>query len=366
MALTTKKPNEFDLALLPLTGEEEVYSQTNGISEKYTVENIKDYVLPFLTGVTVGETLAETLVLGNATGGNDIEMTSGDQLTSSTSDAKVDLDSFGADQWFIGHDDGTGITGITSFIVGQGDSNGIIAGYQVNSFGLELSETTMTLGAYDVEAPAAYSTISSGSHQSVAESTLSSPSQNINSTLLVIANVTENRNSNITIPQAVMINSEALVLSGVTHSVAVGGQGLQVKSDYTAYANQMSFQEDGISFDTILKPYTATKDNSIVLPNTSGILAAYNMVETSVSMTATDGDMLIVNSNGSAKTIMLPTPIKHKRVFIKKIDELAGIVTVNGNGFNIDGSASLQLQNRWEFMEVVASDAEWFIVAINF
>ena len=46
------KPNNFPLATIPLGGAEEIYSQAGDVFEKYTVEDVKDYTLSFISGDT--------------------------------------------------------------------------------------------------------------------------------------------------------------------------------------------------------------------------------------------------------------------------------------------------------------------------
>jgi hypothetical protein len=61
--------------------------------------------------------------------------------------------------------------------------------------------------------------------------------------------------------------------SGVFRSVAVGGEGLTVKTSETAYANQISLQPSGNNFDGLLVPPTLTADRSYSFQDASGTVA---------------------------------------------------------------------------------------------
>lgn len=60
---------------------------------------------------------------------------------------------------------------------------------------------------------------------------------------------------------------------GVVGAVLLSGIGLTAKTNHTPYTNQISFQESGNTFDTLLVAPTATSDNQIDLPDASGTVA---------------------------------------------------------------------------------------------
>jgi len=167
------------------------------------------------------ETLQETLQVGNTTGGFDITMTAGDVINSSLSFGQLDMAFFGENQIYLGHN--LSGTTFTSFILANAEAaEGITAGAEANQWGLKLDSQKSILGAYDTGAPASYTNITSASIGSINEaSALANPDDQIEGTFIIIDNTNFNRNSNISTPEAVMINSNAEVISGVTNSVAV-------------------------------------------------------------------------------------------------------------------------------------------------
>ena len=62
-----QKPNTFPQRPLPLTGAEEVYTQLGGINEKFTVDNISDYVLALVSGSTDDDWIEGSGVIYNNT-----------------------------------------------------------------------------------------------------------------------------------------------------------------------------------------------------------------------------------------------------------------------------------------------------------
>lgn len=349
-----KKPNEFPSASLPLTGTEEGYSQTDGINIKYTIENIKDYVLTFVSGDT-SETLAETLALGNVTGAFDISIDNGQVLKATNGNSKLDL-RFGENSNFLLYN--WELTGETQLAYLNGDTDGHVLGF---------AESTVRATENSVRIQTANNASVEISQDGVAvrDESLFNSSPPIGA-IVTVNNASSNRTKNSSTVEALFLNTQGTFLSGVTNSVIVGGLDNTAKTASTAYMNQASFQLPFNTFDTIVKASVATKDNTIVLPNTSGMIAVYNQVTTAIDMSTTDGEMIFGTGGGATGiTITLDTPVKNKRNFIKKVDVGVGKVLVDGNGNNIDRVGSIDLNNQGDFIEVVASDTEWFIVATN-
>lgn len=61
--------------------------------------------------------------------------------------------------------------------------------------------------------------------------------------------------------------------AGVERTVIIAGQGITAKTDDTLYSNQISLQESGNLFDTIIKSSTVTADVEATIQAVSGTLA---------------------------------------------------------------------------------------------
>lgn len=75
-------------------------------------------------------------------------------------------------------------------------------------------------------------------------------------------------------------------------------------------------------------------------------------------------ESLQVNANTAAVTIYLPaSPTGNRRRTITKTDASVNVVTVNGNGNNINGAASQPLAAQYDSITVEPTGTEWLIVA---
>lgn len=87
----TIKPNDFSNSPLPLKGSEEVYTQTNGVNNKFTVENIWDGVAQTTNTINTGTTIVnnDTVNISGGTimisGGTVIFLTGSTSSSGSTS-----------------------------------------------------------------------------------------------------------------------------------------------------------------------------------------------------------------------------------------------------------------------------------------
>lgn len=62
----------------------------------------------------------------------------------------------------------------------------------------------------------------------------------------------------------------------VSRSVIIGGLGLTAKTDNTLYSNQISLQESGVLFDSIIKSGAVTADRELTTPNKDGEIGLAN------------------------------------------------------------------------------------------
>lgn len=83
----------------------------------------------------------------------------------------------------------------------------------------------------------------------------------------------------------------------------------------------------------------------------------------STGVTPTDYTLL-VDASSSAVTITLPTAADNygRQAVVKKIDSSANVVTIDGDGANIDGNATHDLTTQWEVVQLHCNGSDWFII----
>jgi hypothetical protein len=73
---------------------------------------------------------------------------------------------------------------------------------------------------------------------------------------------------------------------------------------------------------------------------------------------------LQVNAASSAITVYLPSqPVGSQRRTVIKTDSSGNVVTVDGNGYNINGSTTASLAGQYDSVTVEPTGTEWLIVA---
>lgn len=84
----------------------------------------------------------------------------------------------------------------------------------------------------------------------------------------------------------------------------------------------------------------------------------YNIVSTSVSVTASCGDWVDMNATTGAKGVTLPDPslLPGALVGVCKVDASANAVTVIGT---IDGAVNFDLIAQYETLTLVSVGSEW-------
>lgn len=79
---------------------------------------------------------------------------------------------------------------------------------------------------------------------------------------------------------------------------------------------------------------------------------------------AAAGELVTVNATAGAVTINLPAePVTGSSITVKKTDASGNAVTINGNGFTIDGAATQALAAQWNSQTMVYTGAAWLITA---
>ena len=114
-----------------------------------------------------------------------------------------------------------------------------------------------------------------------------------------------------------------------------------------------TLQELQQRLDTIfLQLEAAWNANVVVLAKT----AAYTM--------RSSDDMVLVDATGGAVTIKLPPPASgtKRKYSVKKTDASANGVTLDGNGGNIDGAATVSTTTQYAGWTVLGDGTNYWIV----
>ncbi|MHA2343204.1 MAG: hypothetical protein ACXADW_15135, partial [Candidatus Hodarchaeales archaeon] len=233
----------------------------------------RGYQLPDASGTfallsdIITETLQATLVAGNTTGGTNITMTTGDILNASSGNSQIDLSYGGSPSEITINTDNGNL--LESFItmsptlneIGFGDvymrlnatgynfitSLAVKTGVSINSTDMQLAAITDAAGI----------TNDSGAILVMTPGTISAEGRGTSDAVII----NSGSSSNITTYN-----------NAVNRSVALGGEGITVKTPDTAYANQISLQQVNNTFDALLQPSATTADRTYTLPDRSGIV----------------------------------------------------------------------------------------------
>jgi hypothetical protein len=116
----------------------------------------------------------------------------------------------------------------------------------------------------------------------------------------------------------------------------------------------------GATSDLNLGAHTITA--SVV--DTLGIVAANVVITTTYASAASDHTILADATVAGFTISLMASPTNGAIINIKKIDSTPNIITVSGNGFNIDGAPSLQIAYQWNSVTLHynSSLTAWFII----
>lgn len=107
--------------------------------------------------------------------------------------------------------------------------------------------------------------------------------------------------------------------AGIANSIALGGDGLTIKTANTAYANQICLQAATILLDSIIKSGTLTADRTLTTPDKSGEIGLANEY----------AEMYFQN-NASATVLTLNTPVKINATYV--VGENSALFSVSTAG----------------------------------
>ena len=293
-----------------------------------TVEEVLNELYNSIAGNT--QTLAQTLALGSVTGGNDITLTSGDVLKSSSGAAVLDLRQGGDGVWTVNSDSSSyaqswiyGTSTVAQLGFGavtdvSADATSIRMRYTGGDF-LVMGQTG--IASTDL----ANLTLTAGS-------------------LFIVDNSGGNVSKGVEADIAMFLNSGSAASptvfnTGVDWSVALGGVGLTVKTANTAYLNQASFQASGNAFDTIVVPSAATADRTQTLQDATGTIALVADIPTDFNSTVT-----LVASTPLTVTHSLNSTNIHVSIFDSTGSDITAgldIVRTSVNAITVEANSAL-------------------------
>lgn len=114
-----------------------------------------------------------------------------------------------------------------------------------------------------------------------------------------------------------------------------------------------------------------TGGDKIVVADANGILKTIAAPTTTAIRTesanyaaAAADETILVNAAGGTVTVTLPSaPTVGKKYNVKKVDSTANTVTVNGNGHNIDGTATISGTLPYQGWVMQYDGSNWFIIS---
>lgn len=302
--------------------------------------------------------LADTLTIGAITDGTDIEISTGDVIKAVAGGGTLNLRAGADDSVLISTDAGVGsesFVNLTNIETSYGFLN--------NYFYANATEMYYISGATN---PFAWFSSTANGLRVIADIASSSYS-------IAIADNTLTPITYQCIDAAVTINSgtstnPTVVDAGVSNSVGLGGEGMNIKTGNTAYANQLALNANGSTFEGLVDTAALSADRNYKFPNASGSigLVRYVAVNTPTVHTATTGEVVAVTTGAGALVVNLPSAaITNQMITIKKADNGAGAVTITAaGGQTIDGAATLSLAAQWNSATLVSNGGTaWYIIA---
>lgn len=98
-------------------------------------------------------------------------------------------------------------------------------------------------------------------------------------------------------------------------------------------------------------------------PSWASVAAERTVVSKSGDYTAQEGEIILVDASGGDVTITLPSPTGiTSPIDIKKIDSSTNQVIIDGDGANIDGASTREIDCQYVSISVVTNATNWFIV----
>lgn len=118
--------------------------------------------------------------------------------------------------------------------------------------------------------------------------------------------------------------------------------------------------------------YADGSDATLVKPSNWNDTHGYGIRSVSATGNISGGqagdDVVLATGGAGGITLTLPSPSTNanRSYCIKKVDSAAGIVTINPNAAEtIDGQASYQLVNQYQYVELLSDGTNWQVIKNN-
>lgn len=317
---------------------------------------IADYLAANPSVITSVQTLAQVLVVGDVTGGLDINISDGDVIKAVNGGGQLNL-----------RDGADGTVNLTT------DNGGFAEGF------VNLSSTETSFGFntnYFYAAPSAIHLVMGGSFAYLHPGFSGMADVlNINTTTYTIATADNSAGaiSYDTGSCSAVVNSGSnanptVANAGVVKSAAIGGVGITMKTDNSAYANQLALNASGSAFEGLVDTATLTADRTYEFPDASGSvrIIRYIAVASPTVHTAVNGEIVAVTTGAGDLVVNLPAAnLGVQQITIKKVDVGAGKVNITAAGADtIDGAAFIPLNAQWNSATLVSNDSDgWYVIA---
>lgn len=129
-------------------------------------------------------------------------------------------------------------------------------------------------------------------------------------------------------------------------------------------------QRPGFFTDVWQRFFVQLKTFLRIIPQRNVSWNPVDKIVTDTGYIALQGEVVLANAVGGAMSILLPTAAWNAEgtltggsVTVKKTDASANVVTIDGNGTNIDGAATQPLLAQWNSKTMVYTGAAWVVTA---
>ena len=211
-----------------------------------------------------GEDLAATLALGNTTGANDIVVSDTQVIKAATGGTTFNISGWGANSFELTTDAG----GYLETHI-AGSAAGLDLGVGSNKAAMGLSPTTASLRYTGGVTSITSGSLSAGSNTAAIGNILIKPNNGISPTGSAPSGVS----GSATFINSGIFGAVSTINAGISNSVALGGVGLTIKTNNTPYANQISLQPSGNTFNGLLAPPALSGDQTYTFQDASGTVA---------------------------------------------------------------------------------------------
>ncbi len=218
------------------------------------------------------EDLAETLVIGNITGGTDITLTSGDKINSSSGGGELDLRYGGSDGELILSTDNGAYTAKQQLYMSDGYVE--LSDYATNGeVQLYADKLMIRRGASSVTGSTNGIYIKDGDASGFVQIGVGASSVNNDAIKLQDGGGVATITSDNAKASVIISSQNSYADTAITNSPILGGDTIVARTANTAYVNQLAIQTAGSSFEMVLDTGGVSADRTATFQNATGTVA---------------------------------------------------------------------------------------------